>query len=166
MRCASATHLLRKSRFAVRSVSIQCVQDVAVLGCEAAEIAEQRRRGLLAPAGCPATDSRTGAVRLPAPGAWHRIRRRQAATCQSTHHARAKRSFAHAGRWRRLARDNEATNNVTFTLFVQANAMLLASRLARKSPSGFLHYTRQSVFCSMIFLIICESSTLIPKMRN
>ena len=43
------------------------------------------------------------------------------------------RSFAHAGRCRRLARDHEATGNATLGFFVLANAMLLVRRLAQKS---------------------------------
>ena len=44
----------------------------------------------------------------------------------------AERSFAHAGRCRRLARDHEATPALTLGFFVLASAMLLVSRLARE----------------------------------
>jgi transposase len=42
------------------------------------------------------------------------------------------RTFAHAGRCRRLARDHEATDDAALGFFVLANAMLLVRRLARE----------------------------------
>ena len=42
------------------------------------------------------------------------------------------RSFAHAGRCRRLARDHEATDDATLGFFVLANAMRLVRRLAKE----------------------------------
>ena len=44
----------------------------------------------------------------------------------------AERSFAHAGRCRRLARDHETTDDAALGFFVLANAMLLVRRLARE----------------------------------
>ena len=44
----------------------------------------------------------------------------------------AERSFAHAGRCRRLARDHEATDDAALGFFTLANAMLLVRWLARE----------------------------------
>ena len=44
----------------------------------------------------------------------------------------AERSFAHAGRCRRLARDHEATDDAALRHFVLASAMLLVRRIARE----------------------------------
>ncbi len=42
------------------------------------------------------------------------------------------RTFAHAGRCRRLARDHEGSDDAALGFFVLANAMLLVRRLARE----------------------------------
>ena len=44
----------------------------------------------------------------------------------------AERTFAHAGRCRRLARDHEGSDDAALGFFVLANAMLLVRRLARE----------------------------------
>ena len=44
----------------------------------------------------------------------------------------AERTFAHAGRCRRLARDHEGSDDAARGFFVLANAMLLVRRLARE----------------------------------
>jgi len=42
------------------------------------------------------------------------------------------RTFAHAGRCRRLARDHEGSDDAALGFFVLANAMMLVRRLAKE----------------------------------